>query len=100
MLCTKCKKEAVQDAPFCPWCGKKLITTKKTRVKSRGNGTGTAFKRGSTWTAQVVYDRVYVSDDKPLKKLTRSGAALLPDSEERPAEGNPRPAAFPLLGNL
>ena len=72
MICTKCKQEVVQGANFCPWCGKKLSITKKTRVKSRGNGTGTAFKRGSTWTAQVVYDRVYVADDKPLKKLTRS----------------------------
>ena len=72
MICTKCKQETVAGAVFCPWCGKKLTATKKTRVKSRGNGTGTAFKRGSTWTAQVVYDRVYVADDKPLKKLTRS----------------------------
>ena len=72
MICTKCKRETVAGAVFCPWCGKKLTATKKTRVKSRGNGTGTAFRRGSTWTAQVVYDRVYVADDKPLKKLTRS----------------------------
>ena len=72
MICTKCKQETVQGAIFCPWCGKKLTATKKSRTKSRGNGTGTAFKRGSTWTAQVVYDRVYVADDKPLKKLTRS----------------------------
>ena len=72
MLCIKCKQETVPGAVFCPWCGKKLTATKKTRTKSRGNGTGTAFKRGSTWTAQVVYDRVYVADDKPLKKLTRS----------------------------
>ena len=72
MICTKCKQEVVQGAVFCPWCGKKLSATKKARVKSRGNGTGTAFKRGSTWTAQVVYDRIVVAEDKPLKKLTRS----------------------------
>lgn len=72
MICTKCKQEVVQGANFCPWCGKKLSATKKARVKSRGNGTGTAFKRGNSWTAQVVYDWVIVADDKPLKKLTRS----------------------------
>ena len=72
MTCPSCKSIPPEGAFFCPWCGKKLTTTKKSRVKSRGNGTGTAFKRGSTWTAQVVYDRVYVSDEKPLKKLTRS----------------------------
>ena len=72
MICTKCKQEVIQGAIFCPWCGKKLTVSKKARTKSRGNGTGTAFKRGSTWTAQVVYDRVWVADDKPLKRLTRS----------------------------
>ena len=55
-----------------PGAGRSRPQQKKGRVKSRGNGTGTAFKRGSTWTAQVVYDRVYVADDKPLKRLTRS----------------------------
>ena len=72
MICPKCKKLSQEDAIFCPYCGKKLAVTKKGRTKSRGNGTGTAFKRGSTWTAQVVYDRVIVANDKPLKKLTRS----------------------------
>ena len=72
MICTKCKQEIVQGAVFCPWCGKKQTATKKGRTKSRGNGTGTAFKRGSTWTAQVVVDRVIVAEDKPLRKVTRS----------------------------
>lgn len=72
MLCPKCKAETPDVSVFCCQCGKKLITTKKSRAKSRGNGTGTAFKRGSTWTAQVVYDRVVVAENKPLKKLTRS----------------------------
>ena len=72
MLCPKCKTDNPAGAIFCNQCGKKMVTTKKSRTKSRGNGTGTAFKRGSTWTAQVVYDRVVVAEGKPLKKLTRS----------------------------
>ena len=73
MICPKCKYDNPAGAVFCCRCGKKLASAQKNRrVKSRGNGTGTAFKRGSTWTAQVVYDRVVVADDKPLKKLTRS----------------------------
>ena len=73
MNCAKCGKSFQDDAIFCPYCGKKLAKLpRKARAKSRGNGTGTAFKRGSTWTAQVVYDWVVVADDKPLKKLTRS----------------------------
>lgn len=72
MICPKCKRSSQDDAVFCPYCGKKIVTTKKSRTKSRGNGTGTAFKRGSTWTAQVVVDRVFVADDKPLRRITRS----------------------------
>ena len=73
MNCPKCKSDNTAGAIYCNQCGRKLSAEqKKRRTKSRGNGTGTAFKRGNTWTAQVVYDRVYVADDKPLKKLTRS----------------------------
>lgn len=72
MTCQKCKQTFPFEANYCPNCGKKTSPSRKRRAKSRGNGTGTAFKRGSTWTAQVVYDRVYVADDKPMKKLTRS----------------------------
>ena len=54
MICPKCKTLSVSDAVYCYKCGKKLMNEKKSRAKSRGNGTGTAFKRGSTWTAQVV----------------------------------------------
>ena len=42
------------------------------RHKTRGNGTGTAFKRGSTWTAQVVIGWKVVAEDKPLVAITRS----------------------------
>ncbi|MBQ1291153.1 MAG: hypothetical protein IIY28_07365, partial [Lachnospiraceae bacterium] len=73
MICQRCRKDSIPDAVYCPYCGKKLSPEQKMRrTKSRGNGTGTAFKRGSTWTAQVVYDRVVVAENKPLKKLTRS----------------------------
>ena len=80
MICPKCRKESPPDAVFCPYCGKKLSATKKSRTKSRGNGTGTAFKRGSTWTAQVVlkyedlppYDPENPANALPRKKITRS----------------------------
>ena len=52
MLCKKCKKEMPDAAPFCPWCGMRQQRQKS--VKTRSNGTGTAFKRGRTWTAQVT----------------------------------------------
>ena len=76
MTCAKCGKSFQDDAIFCPYCGKKqVIIQRKPRAKSRGNGTGTAFKRGSTWTAQVVVDWRVIADDKPLVpvKKTKSG---------------------------
>jgi len=48
------------------------MSEKKRRLKSRGNGTGTAFKRGSTWTAQVVVGWKIIAEDKPLRAITRS----------------------------
>ena len=51
--CIRCSSEMPDGAPFCPWCGKKQIAQKK-NVRHRGNGQGTAFKRGSTWTARVI----------------------------------------------
>ena len=80
MICPKCKADNPAGAIYCNQCGKKLTTTKKSRTKSRGNGTGTAFKRGSTWTAQVVvkyedlppYDPANPENSRPRKKITRS----------------------------
>lgn len=48
------------------------MSEKKRRTKSRGNGTGTAFKRGGSWTAQVVVGWRVISDDKPTVAVTRS----------------------------
>ena len=80
MNCVKCRKSFQDDALFCPYCGKKHGNIPKKRAKSRGNGTGTAFKRGSTWTAQVVmkyedlppYDPDNPVNQLPRKKITRS----------------------------
>ena len=81
MTCTKCRKPSPPDARYCPYCGRNLSpSTKKSRAKSRGNGTGTAFKRGSTWTAQVVlkyedlppFDPDNPVNALPRKKITRS----------------------------
>ena len=56
MNCTKCKREVIQDATFCPWCGKKLDTVRKRRTKSRGNGTGSAYwdPVHRYWVAQIT----------------------------------------------
>lgn len=61
-----------QNALYCPFCGRPINYTPKT--KKRGNGQGTAWKRGNTWTAQVT-DYIYVDDDgkKHRKYKTKGG---------------------------
>lgn len=53
MICKKCKKD-VPDGRYCIACGADQSASKKTRPRTRPNVTGTAYKRGSTWTAQVT----------------------------------------------
>ena len=81
MTCTRCQKPSPPDALYCPYCGRNLSPIqKKRRTKSRGNGTGTAFKRGSTWTAQVVvgyedlppFSLDNPENQRPRRKITRS----------------------------
>ena len=110
MNCPSCKAAPPANAVFCPQCGKKLTATKKSRTKSRGNGTGTAFKRGSTWTAQVVmkyedlppFDENNPENALPRKKITRSkGGFKTRDEALRYCQilknGPQKPALAPML---
>ena len=58
MICPKCKSDNPAGAIYCNQCGKKMVTTKKRRAKSRGNGTGCAYYDSvhRYWVAQVVVD--------------------------------------------
>lgn len=49
--CIKCGAALPENAVFCHLCGKKQVT--KRRAK-RGNGTGTVYKRGDVWVAEVT----------------------------------------------
>lgn len=51
MICIKCKTE-VSDGKYCLSCGASQERTVSRRT--RGNGMGTAYKRGKTWTASVI----------------------------------------------
>lgn len=72
MACRKCKQEIPADAIFCPWCGVKQ--EKKKSVKARGNGTGTVYKRGRTYTAKVTLG-MYIDANGKRKVIsaTRGG---------------------------
>lgn len=69
MLCPKCNAEVSDTSVYCSFCGKKLsVSTKKRSVKTRGNGQGTAYKRGNTWTACVTVG--WLMPDDPSKPRT------------------------------
>lgn len=74
MSCRKCKHETPPDALFCPYCGVSLKPKKDTRKpRTRPNGTGTAFRRGSTWYAQVtIGEKLVVRNGKPASQLVRA----------------------------
>lgn len=79
MICPKCSGPVPDGSVFCNHCGKKLIRdTTKRRTKARGNGQGTAYKVGKTWTAQAVVDYREPKDKSrqpiPVKR-TKSGFA-------------------------
>ncbi|MDO4564810.1 MAG: tyrosine-type recombinase/integrase [Clostridia bacterium] len=68
-LCVRCNAELPDGAVYCHLCGAKQ--NKKTSVKRRGNGQGTVFRRGKTWTAEVVIG--YSPDtNRPIRR-TKGG---------------------------
>lgn len=64
MDCIKCGESIQDDYIYCPFCGKKQVTQKKSSNRSRPNGTGTVFKRGKTWVASYVHGYVIKEDGK------------------------------------
>lgn len=82
MNCVKCRKSFQDDALYCPYCGKKVAKLPSPcRTKSRGNGTGTAFKRGKTWTARVTIGWEFKDGRKIQKYRTFGGFATKTDAE-------------------
>ena len=69
VTCIKCRQTVESDWTYCPRCGASLKVKSKS-TKSRGNGTGTAYKRGKTWTARLVVGyRVQQQKDGTFKKF-------------------------------
>ena len=66
--CRKCGKPLADDWVVCPWCSTS-VAIKPRNVKSRGNGQGTAYKRGKTWTAKVILRYDHYTDEDGNEKM-------------------------------
>lgn len=71
MLCRKCKAEIPDESKFCNLCGANQ-SPRPQKPKSRGNGQGSAYKRGSTWTAVWTLG-FFVADGKLRQKRKTKG---------------------------
>lgn len=71
MKCRKCKAELPEGSKYCNMCGAKVAIERK--PKSRGNGTGTVYKRGANWTAVIVTGFELDSDNKMHRKTRSKG---------------------------
>lgn len=75
MLCPnpRCERTIPDDAALCCYCGRKLLRTISKRT--RPNGSGTAWKRGNVWQAEVVLGYAYDEEKgKSVKRrVTKSG---------------------------
>ena len=84
MLCRKCHKEIPDASAYCLYCGAKQ-SSERGRHR-RGNGQGTAYKRGATWTASVVigWKALPVEEGQPPRKTpvhrTKGGFATKKDA--------------------
>lgn len=68
-LCKKCHAELPPGANFCHKCGAPVVSERKR--KARGNGTGTVYKRGKTWTALKTIGFL-TNENGEVKRITRS----------------------------
>lgn len=66
--CKRCGTFLAEGSIFCHICGAKQTASER-KKRTRPNGTGTAYKRGHTWTAEYVYG--WKVEDGNIKKRLR-----------------------------
>ena len=71
MTCIKCNVLLPEGAVFCHMCGKKQEEEKRKHTK-RGNGTGTVYKRGDRWVAEVTKG-YRIIDDTQRRVVAKKG---------------------------
>lgn len=87
MICTRCTREIPDDAAMCCYCGRVYKKKPPSRVHQRANGTGTAYKTGKGWMAEVTIGWVVDKDGKRhRRRLRKSGFKTRTDALEYTAE--------------
>jgi len=107
MICIKCSAVIPDGSVFCNLCGKKqTVAEKKRSVKVRGNGMGSAYKRGKYWTAIVTMDWIFPDDPskpkKPIRKTKggfKSKAEAIAYCPTLKAGGHEKPSEAPRLSH-
>ena len=74
MICPRCNKEIPDDAALCCYCGRVFVRKPVSHVHQRANGTGTAYKTGKGWMAEITVG--WFTDENGMKfrrRLRKSG---------------------------
>lgn len=71
MICIKCGREA-PDGAYCALCGASQAPPSVRRSRVRPNGSGTAYRRGKTWTAQVTIGFKALDDERRMVPIRRT----------------------------
>lgn len=86
MQCRRCKQSIPDNSLYCLYCGCRQSTEPQGR-KKRGNGHGTAYKRGSTWTAK--WTKYVLMDDDKLHQIQHTKGGFASKSEALRYAANP-----------
>ena len=66
--CRKCGKQLNMEWIVCPSC-RTSVAAKPRNTKVRGNGQGTAYRRGRTWTAKVILRYEHIQNEDGTETL-------------------------------
>ena len=83
MQCPKCKAELADGSKFCHICGKPLQGTPRSS-RRRGNGEGSVYQVGNTWTAAVVLG-YRLDEDGKAKPIRRKQGGFRTKKEAKAA---------------
>lgn len=101
MICTKCKADLPEGANFCHVCGKKQAATPVKKSRSRGNGTGSVYKRGNSWEAAVVLGYKLVDGKAvPIRKTKRGFKTKKDAIDYLPVLKQEKPRTIPTIATL